>query len=535
VRTWFRGLTARRSVHRRRLAQGLVEYGMIVAAVAFVGMVGLQFVGRAEESLLGGEPLASTPPVAGFFLHPTSTTISCASSYIAGTALNCTATVDDTFLPVAQAFSPGGSVRLRLDATQIATCTLLPVGGTHYSQCALSYTFAQADSGSHNLVADYFGQTTNHNTSSSTPLAVTVAPKIGFIFQSCTNPWVPAWSFQAAIGQPLICRLKVVDGTNPTIPWNAGQPVHVTASNAGGYPFFSCFVDYANDTSPGHANSLAAINSCSQPQGFMDCVTIAGGWCVWQGKQEFEYRRTLDDNGVPGPVVSDWLMATALGQSGRFDPITLTPQPAHQPINIVAFTQHRTGTTINCVAPVSPGTLAPGPTGQVRTTTSPPITVDSVANIYSPVLFTVACTATVMDLNPNTAFDLNPVYPTCNPIPDPRACNVDDVDVHPPLGTVTFTLADPSPCPCPPAVPIFKGQQTCTLGPGPANPAPPASYVPPHPAGQIRYVSHCSVNLSFPAGIHWTVVASYGSPLSAHLPSSAGSSFASPDMEVDVP
>jgi hypothetical protein len=509
VRTWFRGLTARGSVHRRRLAQGLVEYGMIVAAVAFVGMVGLQFVGRAEESLLGGEPLASTPPVAGFFLHPTSTGIICASSYIAGTALNCTATVDDTFLPVAQAFSPGGSVRLRLDATQIATCTLAPVGGTHYSQCLLSYTFAQSDSGSHSLVADYFGQTTDHNTSSSSPLPVTIAKNIGFQFPTCNNPWTGA-DFSATIGQPLICQIQVIDGITGT-PWPAGESVHVTAvsSAAGGLSFFSCFTDYSNDMSPGHSNSHATIAGCPTPQSSIDCVTVAGGSCAWQGQTRFLYRKTLDDSQQPAALpVTDFLRASALGQSTDSGPIAITP----------TANRHETETLVQCTAPSLPAT------SRFIRLSPIPLIGDAEFGPFPP--FSMQCTAAVLDLDPNTTFD----WPNCSNV-DPRFCNIDDVDTHGPLGQARFSIVDRVT-----GTPL--GVRTCNLH-GPAL-GPPPSNLPAQPQGQIRYASWCTTDvagpnsLTFSAGTEVNIIPSYnGGP--GHWQSSHPGSLAADTMHIDVP
>jgi len=80
----------------------------------------------------------------------------------------------------------------------------------------------------------------------------------------------------------------------------------------------------------------------------------------------------------------------------------------------------------------------------------------------------------------------------------------------------------------------FQRQRDMSLGTWAWEPSASPQLCATSPAGQIRYTSACSVNLSFPAGIHWSVVASYGTPLSAHYPSSTGSGFASPDMNVDV-
>jgi hypothetical protein len=515
LRHWFRALTSKRSLRRGHLAQGLVEYGMIVAAVAFVGMVGLQLVGRAEEAVLRGEPLASATPVPGFFLHPTTTTLSgcVGGNYIAGDSITCIATVNDTFLPAAQASPPGGNVRLRLDATQIALCAtpLAPIG-PHTSQCTLApYTLQQTDAGSHGLVADYFNQTTNHNTSSSTPpLAVTIAPKIAFNFATCTNPWNgPLWNFRAAIGQPLICQLRVVDGVDGVTPWPAGQTVHLTADNIGGSVWFGCFTDYV--ASPSNSFAMTNDPGC-MPRDYLDCTTVAGGLCAFMGQPYFEYRRTYTDAGQ-APAGTDHLHALALGQPGVSGPITLG-----------VGNLHTTGTILNC----DPTNVTRRDTQDVRKNPGPIVTVTSDVNLVANGSLTVSCTASVMDLDPTTTFD----YPACSNI-NVHACNIDDVDAFSPLGIVHFTISD-----------LDYGTSVdvpCTLGHLSATPSP-VTVSPTHllnqPVGQIRYASWCSlVNYSFGPG-NWKIVASYLTPVTPHYPSPTlgdpWDGFASLDLNIRV-
>jgi hypothetical protein len=301
----------------------------------------------------------------------------------------------------------------------------------------------------------------------------------------------------------------VRDGVDHVTPWPAGENVRIDSTDTDGYSYFSCYT----------ANNYAAItNPACTPKDHWDCVTDAAGMCAWMGQQFFLYRKTFDDNDVALPMLlprPDSLTATAAGQTRSAAVINVTPPT----------TVHETGVTVNCEAPPPAGVAVDhNNTGYVRQI--PVMTVQSVANLGSSTPFSINCTASVMDLDPNTTFD----YPTCVNA-DPRRCDIDFVDTYPPLGTVTFTFR-------------YRGtsvqaapDQTCQLGPS-ATPAPPPTYVPPRMPGQIRYFSSCAVPFNFTSpATAWTVVASYNGYRVHHASpnNGPGASFAAPDLQVDIP
>src|SRR5438045_2005864 len=97
---------------QRQTAQGFVEYGLIVAVVAFLAMIGLSQVNGAEEAVLSGKQLAPQPPATGFGLHQTSTAISCPLTTVVAdntSYLDCTAEVDDLSSPAFGRRAPHGT------------------------------------------------------------------------------------------------------------------------------------------------------------------------------------------------------------------------------------------------------------------------------------------------------------------------------------------------------------------------------------------------------------------------------------------
>jgi hypothetical protein len=464
------------------MAQGLVEYGMIVAAVAFVGMVGLQLVGRAEEAVLRGEPLASAPPAPGFFLHPTKTTIPGAcggiTDYYVGQQINCAAVVLDQSTTAPN--WPQGQVELLLDGTQVATCTLAQLSAVS-STCPLSHPVVQGDvGGGHTLVAHYFNQTSNHQTSSSAPpITFNVWPSLDFAFV-CQDPWTGA-NFKVEVGLPLICTLTVTD-KNTGLPY-PNVPVMVSTESHPGFAYITCFTaetvsnpggTYANMSDP------TCVPQPAQPQATYTCITLADGTCARVGQGKFVYRRNYNDLGSIAP--NDKLTALAWNQSGVSPSITIVPNAI----------KHSTVTIVNCSTNVNvpPGTeLARGA----------PMLSD--VGLFGTAPMSFNCTASVTDANPNTAFDWFGGTPQC--VPGPLACNINDETPHAPLGTVLFNIK--------PSGGVDSVLGTCQLSHLP----PPPSYLAPHPWGTWFYASWCKAldpvtNLPpvIPPG-SWTVHAAY--------------------------
>src|ERR1700716_3513077 len=105
----------RQRAQGRLQAQGVVEFGLIIAAGAIVTIAGLNAMTRAQESYWGAATptFASPTPSTGTFLHPTSLDPPvCAPSPNVGlgTPLVCTApTVRDIFSNTSDRNPPWGT------------------------------------------------------------------------------------------------------------------------------------------------------------------------------------------------------------------------------------------------------------------------------------------------------------------------------------------------------------------------------------------------------------------------------------------
>jgi hypothetical protein len=505
VRRWFRRFTVHGAPRRRQQSQGLVEYGMIVTCVAFVAMVGLNFVGHAEEALLGGEPLAAATPVPGFFLNRTSTVVSCNKSSItvdgnaANNTVNCIATVTDL---EASPLVPNGQIVWTLDSNPPTTCSPLIPASSSSATCTWTHIWSHGEAvppaNPHTLTANYLAST-GHRPSNG-GFSFTVLPKVNFTW-SCTNPWILGAPY-VEVGHPYICSVMLQDASNGNAPY-PGVSVSLSSlpATGNGVPWFSCFV--------GNSNPYSGAGSITDPAcaaaATWTCTTDASGFCAKFGQTQFEYRRTYDDMGgmVPfsGPG-NDHLTAT-----------TIVAQPNIHPIRIVQGLApfHPTGMLAKC-----------SPNANVVWTD--PVTVRNAAMQSDSHLvsttggsLTVTCTASVMDIDPNTPFD----YPTCSS-GDPRVCLFDDTDAFAPLGQVNFAIYNEM-------TSTLISTITCQLGHLGARP----SNLPDHTTGQIDYASWCPQSIVFPIG-NWKIETTYNGQAFAHYPSGAGGSFQAPDVHVDV-
>jgi hypothetical protein len=173
------------SRRRRQASQNLVEFGLGVAAVAFVALVGFNALGTAQTVYWHAvvPSFAQPTPRPGPFIHPTTVTISPTSCnqgtpYQAGQTITCTGTVKDVYPTNPR--SPRGTLTWNLDSKAPVSCSLA-AAGSDSSRCRFTYTWTAADAAApspHLLVASYTPDpsTNNYAASTSPTLSFTVVP-----------------------------------------------------------------------------------------------------------------------------------------------------------------------------------------------------------------------------------------------------------------------------------------------------------------------------------------------------------------------
>src|SRR5438094_413492 len=112
----------RRLVRARQPSQGLVEYGLIIAAGAIVRIAGLNAITQSQEGYwcAAAPTFASPTPSTGSFLHPTSVDQpSCLPSTPTkvGTAITCAATVHDIDSSAPDQNPPWGTLNFILNGS----------------------------------------------------------------------------------------------------------------------------------------------------------------------------------------------------------------------------------------------------------------------------------------------------------------------------------------------------------------------------------------------------------------------------------
>jgi len=549
--------------HRQR-SQNVVEFGLGIAAVAFVAMVGFNALGTAQAVYWGAtaSQFAPQPPAGSTPLHSTTLmvnapTLHCdpTTTYHTNELLTCVATVKD--MSGTSPTSPPGQVTWTLDGTPLPIpCPLTPVASTVTSRCTLNYTWASPGT-PHTLVATYVPA---GNFQSNTPvtLTFTVHPPYQFNF-ACMNPWTGE-AFNMGVGQPLWCNLTVTDqSTGLAVP---GVLVIVTSSASGlGEPYFNCYTNDDPAQSARHAAAHASMtlsdptvqSSLTANAAFLPppppgtsytadcetspgqpfaCVTAADGLCVNNyadynssptpyttnlcpsNECSFVYRRNYDDNGISDFLSPDTLKA--------FAPVENETGYTATPIAIHSNSAHATGTIVSC----SFGTA----THSAISIHGAPISTDISVNSNTHSSVTGTCSAAVIDVGPNTAFDYSNCIPPFNftmpawPVPpDGLHCNIDAETPHAPLGTVTFSFySDPSlsvfpPQTAPAAGPHSSGAPVltvpCTLGHAGGQPGYIAGL---HPLGPWFHASWCSMTVTIPVDTTWYMDTLYAPGTTEH-------------------
>ena len=228
----------------RQAGQGLVEYGLIVASVAFVGAVAFNALADAQKDYLQEFPKNATPPSApGALIHPTSVDpATCMPNpWTLGAPLSCTdpGVVRDTFSNPTDRNPPWGILRWYIGTTPIGSCTLPSTPTGTFNQCTPSPPIAPP-----NIVAwagttqpvtvHYESPASNHIVSSSPlttcpappplplpggwpPTCLYILPQLAFASALPEDPPACFRDGQAhtantqAVGKPLTCTAKVVN------------------------------------------------------------------------------------------------------------------------------------------------------------------------------------------------------------------------------------------------------------------------------------------------------------------------------------
>ena len=435
-----RGLeNACRAVANRQRSQNLVEFGLGVAAIAFVALLGFGALGQAQAAYWGAASTTfDTPPPqsTNSFLHPTQVDAPQCSPQPAklGLAFTCSSpTVHDVYSDPSLRTPPGGSIGLFVNGVGPRASCLVSASGAAMSSCP-NLIWTPNDStllwATVPVTLEYYAMTTNHQPNTSPTLTVTFVPNLQWSFPSasnppCVDPLTSTPTLQVSLGHPLLCTVAVVDASNPTSPVSfQGAPLTWSTVNGGGPPndgvgIFTCATNLLADMfnagkcpSPGNPIPKAG-------QATTTCSTDASGNCT------IVYRRMFDANskGVgsqPALTISSPLLSGTAS-------VTLNPIVAPSTLN-------PSGMYVSCIDkdPLSPHLtvqpVSPDPTfgnAQFKATNTMQIT-------GAPYVTAVQCTALVFDANPTG----NPsVVSSGSP---------NQQQAFPPAGNVTFSWATSS-------------------------------------------------------------------------------------------
>jgi hypothetical protein len=410
----------------RQPSQSVVEFGLSVAAVAFVALLGFGALGQAQAAYWGAPKpaLNQPPPAVGTFSHKTQVSGSCTPTTLYATkanSLDCSSLrVTDLWTPPPGApIAPKGHVQVTIDATLLTqTCSLQPdSSGGAFSTCpgfTESWTPALADIGApHSLVAQYVpdgGDQGIHMTSSLTPPEpLSVASPVTITFSPATGTTTPCWNpfhvhgftmpGQFEQGHPLICHLVVTDTATRSGVMTRVQVSDQVAPGDPGVGFFSCYTN----------NKLSALSSCNAAGSPYIGSTNSNG-DLW-----FVYRRYYAAlaSGVPVRFIATTTTgaSASICSAGCDEVQTIAVEPP-------ADGAHPTQMVVDCTAAYVqsryPFTAANGQA------------VQTVDKLEGPPGSLVVCTVVVFD----TDHDLGqPFFAGANP---------DTEDLYGPLGTITW-------------------------------------------------------------------------------------------------
>jgi hypothetical protein len=454
------GPRARRLPSKRLPGQNLVEFGLTIAAVAVIAMVGFKALGAAQATYWGAiqaSPILAAPtPAPGDFLHQTLMTFdqsACnqGTSYRVGDSITCKVTVADN--NGSNFHTPTGRVDWSLDGNPLASCDLTPSPtDVSSASCGIpSYTWKASDAAMpnpHQLLATYV-PSSNHFTNTAS-LAFTVFPNYQF------DPSATSCNYNVAAGAQTLCQVVVKDSLGQPISglrvaWNVsslsdpGRGAGLAtlscttgpASNAGWQSIPSLLTGTLFDSSnanpdPSSACYPAASSSPSVPAR-LECIT--GQWGTAHGSS------TL--NAIPGACrVVYRRLPTATSQFS----------PGYEDLT-VSLPDFPTATNIVVGTPANPHSISVGPNtpdgndaGGWMTCTGSSVGPASVfSNVFATYQVTnsiltqgntttVSCTPVIIDMRASTAS-------VCRGSAGPY-CGTDPDEHHPypPLGSVSFQL-----------------------------------------------------------------------------------------------
>ena len=468
------------TLRSRQLSQNLVEFGLSVAAVAFVAMLGFGALGQAQAAYWGAPKpaLSQPPPASGNFLHRTSIVITTCdrTSLVVGDHVNCTIVITDT--DTIHPSPPVGSAGVLVDdGASLSGCSSLsPLGGSPpASKCDFSWQPAQSDIGPRTLTPTYTPTDGIHGApSSASPYPILVQPRVDVKVNpsaDCAVPWTntPA---HVEIGHPIICTVSVTDHTthaamsNAQVTWHA-DPIPGPI----GAPLFTCFSN----------NSAAALNGCPTPASTYPCVTDATGTC----KIVFRYFPTSDADtiSIPGKTVT--VTATAFPTDQSSDNLATASVTIGR-----AQSDHGAGFSVSCAWITGGSVTSDPPVGwPVPNYSTRVVSSLSTLHVHSgggPVATaTVTCTVVVFDPSASASLDIPSPCVYSGPLsPDP--CNVDYEDSYVPFGSASLHDSVGGAYACPVA--------GLTWQPHPSN-------LPPLLQGESEFATSCQMTLTLSGNV----------------------------------
>jgi hypothetical protein len=420
----------RRFFGSRQRSQGLVEYGLITACLAFVGLAGFNALAGAQKNYLQEFPKnAPVPAAPGSLLHATAVDDPDCTPLTptkVGVQIQCHSTVTDEFNdPASDRKRPWGTINFYLDNSSlvVASCTLpnLPPSSGFTNDCTANWTPTGSGMvGSHILRAKFDNPTSNHLASiPSAALSLQFIPNLQWTV-ACPNQIEPLPVGVTEIGHPLKCTATVKDlasGTPTSLPLNS--PITWSTDNGAvpGVGMFTCtspyniWTDSANCPSPA---PLVPLGTAS-----FSCFTDASSSC------SVVYRRIFDSMGGGGGTTPPLSLTTSAGGP---------PYIAYVQILPPQYGAHGTHAVAVCNSADANVTMRTDPI------TTPSVSFGNAEfqstfgmDVKGTMGTQITCTATVLDGDPNPAATSG----------DPNLG-----DAYPPRGTVTFKFDGASKATC---------------------------------------------------------------------------------------
>jgi hypothetical protein len=455
---WARWCTRRGAAR----AEGMVEYALIAASVAFVAVAGWSVLRDHEVAYFGSLPVQATPASApGALLHPTAiepTTcrLSPPSVLLFGDPLDCNVPrVFDTLSNPADRSAPLGTITWFIDGDPIGACALATLTAEsstcQQGRISLSVTDTRLADHPHQVWAAYTAPTSNHLPSTGSQFSLFIqrwllSPKFGAYL--CQN-LVTGGADTVEEGHPITCAVHVIDLTT-RVP-SAGTSVHWSADNSApsnGLGLFTC----ASGGDPA-LFGITLWNPACSPRGTIDCVTDTNGEC------SVIYHRlnnAISRIGLPQPdTLTVWVSRPTLTRA-----VTVTGAAPHP----IAMWQQ-------CAPTAGNANIQDHQVVERKARFSASGTIEVQGTTVS-----LRCTVFVIDADSNIVLDcVGPSSPACSS----PGTNPDAYAAFPPIGNVTWTSSS------------LAGSKTCQLSSIDVQALPFATPAPAQAPGQIASAASC--------------------------------------------